>query len=300
MLTDEAEIVVEGGHGGPGKASFYKKAVGPDGGNGGKGGDLYFETTTDLYALNRYMSKKHFLAPMGERGGSNKKSGLDANDLVLIVPIGTDLTDLDTGEVFSLDTPGQRVLVCKGGIGGLGNADRANARMTTPLKAQPGLPGQVRKLRLNLRLIAQYGLIGLPSSGKSSLLNALTKANAKVGDYPFTTLEPNLGELNGRIIADIPGLIEGASNGKGLGDRFLKHIERVSVLLHCVSSDSTDPIGDYKTIREELKKYSPELLEKKEIILRTKSDVCKPKKLKGLPVSILDDESLLTLKSLLK
>lgn len=296
MLIDQAEIVVAGGHGGAGKASFFKKGRGPDGGNGGQGGNVYFETTTDLMALNRYAGKKDFLAPNGENGGSNKKSGLDAEDLVLIVPVGTDLTDLDTGEIFQIEG---KTLICKGGIGGLGNAERANSRMTTPLKAQPGMPGQKRRLKLNLKLIADFGLVGLPNAGKSSLLNALTAANAKIGDYPFTTLEPNLGVFKGKIIADIPGLIEGASEGKGLGVRFLKHIEKVKVILHCVVADSQNPEKDYETVREELGKYNPELLNKKEIIIRTKSDICKPKNLKGIIVSVLDDKSLEELKKLL-
>ncbi len=286
MLIDQAEIVVAGGHGGLGKASFFKKGRGPDGGNGGDGGNIYFETTTDLTALNRYAGKKDFAAPNGENGGSNKKSGLDAKDLTLIIPMGTDLTDLDTGEVFQIDG---KALICKGGMGGLGNADRANSRMTTPLKAQPGLPGENRRLKLNLKLIADFGLVGLPNAGKSSLLNALTAANAKIGAYPFTTLEPNLGVYKGKIIADIPGLIEGASAGKGLGVRFLKHIEKVKVILHCVAADSENPKKDYQIVREELGKYNPELLNKKEIILRTKCDICKPKDLKGVNVSVLDE-----------
>lgn len=292
MLTDEAEIVVSGGHGGAGKASFFKKGRGPDGGNGGEGGDLYFETTTDLFALNRYSSKKEFTANAGENGGSNKKSGLNADSLTLLVPMGTDIIDQETGEIFCFDNPDQKMQICHGGMGGLGNADRANSRMTTPLKAQPGMPGQTRHLKLILKLIADFGLVGLPNAGKSSLLNALTNANAKVADYPFTTLEPNLGVINGKILADIPGLIEGASAGKGLGFRFLKHIEKVKTILHCVAADSADPKADYQTVREELKKYNPELLNKKEIILRTKSDICKPKGLKGLNISVLDDESI--------
>ncbi len=308
MLIDEAIIAVSGGHGGPGKASFFKKGRGPDGGNGGKGGDLYFRSTSDLMALNRYASKKSFSAADGEAGSSNKKAGQKAADLILTAPVGTDLVDLDTGEVFSLNLPNQLILLCTGGVGGLGNADRANSRMTTPLKAQPGLPGQNRHLKLTLKLIADFGLVGLPNAGKSSLLNALTNASAKVADYPFTTLEPNLGVVDGRVIADIPGLIEGASGGKGLGDRFLKHIEKVPVILHCVASDSRDILGDYQTIRNELGQYNSALLEKKEIVLITKSDLVDKKGLSQLSkslgkvnknilvVSVLDDQSLADLK----
>ena len=267
MLIDEVEITVSGGHGGPGKASFFRKGIGPDGGDGGRGGDLYFEATSDLLALNRYSGKKSFSAPNGDAGGSNRKSGLKGEDLLLTAPVGTDIIDLDTNEVFLLETPGQRILLAEGGLGGLGNNSLKNARMTTPIHAQHGLPGQARRLKLVLKLIADYGLVGLPNAGKSSLLNAVTSANAKVGDYPFTTLEPNLGVVNGKIIADIPGLISGASQGKGLGTRFLKHIEKVAVILHCLAVDSADPMGDYNTVREELKTYGELLADKKEIIL---------------------------------
>lgn len=300
MLIDDVVITVTAGHGGTGKASFFKKGRGPDGGNGGKGGDVYFEATTDLFALNRYSGTKNFRAVEGESGGSNKRFGHNAEDMTLLAPLGTELTDLDSKEVFNLTESNQKILICRGGIGGLGNAERANSRMTTPIYAQHGIPGQVRRLHLVLKLIADFGLIGLPNAGKSSLLNELTNANAKVAAYQFTTLEPNLGVFNGKVIADIPGLIEGASMGKGLGIRFLQHIEKVPVLLHCVAGDSLDPKKDYKIVREELKKYNPELLDKKEIILRTKSDICIPTKLKGLPVSILDDSSLAALKNLLR
>lgn len=304
MLIDEAQITVSGGHGGPGKASFFHKGRGPDGGNGGNGGDVYFETTSDLTAMARYASKKSFKAPDGEPGRSNKKAGANADDITLLVPVGTDLIDEETGEVFGLDKLEEKILICRGGEGGLGNADRANARMTTPYKAQPGLPGQERRLKLVLKLIADYGLVGLPNAGKSSLLNALTNASAKVGDYPFTTLEPNLGVSDGKVIADIPGLIEGASKGKGLGDRFLKHIEKVPVILHCIAADSADPRTDYTTIRKELEQYNPALLDKKEIIIMTKSDLGDNPKLKKLAkgvitVSVLDDESLQQLKKTL-
>lgn len=313
MLIDQATIIVSAGHGGQGKASFFKKGRGPDGGNGGKGGNVYFQATSDITALNQYASKQNFSAPMGEPGGSNKKFGRDATDLTLIAPVGTEILDLTTQEVFLLDSPNQKILLCHGGIGGQGNAARANARMTTPTKAQPGMPGQSRQLKLTLKLIADFGLVGLPNAGKSSLLNALTKANAKVGDYAFTTLEPNLGVLemkNGtkKILADVPGLIEGAATGKGLGIKFLKHIEKVSVILHCVSCESSDPIKDWRAVRQELGAYNPVLLEKKELVLLTKSDMVDPKtitalvkkfakiKLESLPVSVLDNASITDLK----
>lgn len=304
MLIDEVDIIIKAGHGGPGKVSFRgKKGGGPDGGNGGKGGDVFVEVTSDLYALNRYVSKKVLAAPIGEPGGSNEKSGSNASDLILMMPIGTFITD-GQGMEIELDELGKKVLLAKGGLGGKGNAFFKSPRNTTPRYAQPGLQGEEKKLNLKLKLIADFGLIGLPNAGKSSILNELTNANAKIGDYPFTTLEPNLGMLNGKVIADIPGLIEGASEGKGLGHKFLKHIEKVKLLLHCISSESENPVKDYKIINKELKEYNPLLLEKQEIILSTKSDLVDKndleKKLKSLsktkkqiiPVSIHDWESL--------
>lgn len=312
MLIDEVDIVIKPGHGGPGKVSFRgKKGGGPDGGNGGKGGDIFVEVTSDLYALNRFVSKKVLDAPNGEPGGSNEKSGSNANDLILIMPIGTFITD-GQGMEIELDELGKKVLLAKGGLGGKGNAFFKSSKNTTPRYAQPGLRGEEKKLNLKLKLIADFGLIGLPNAGKSSILNELTNATAKIGDYPFTTLEPNLGMLNNKVLADIPGLIEGASVGKGLGHKFLKHIEKVKLLLHCISSESEDPIKDYKIIQKELKEYNPLLLEKQEIILLTKSDLLDEKdlekKLKSLaktqkqiiPVSIHNWESLQSLIKLLE
>lgn len=316
MIIDEADIKIVAGHGGPGKASFFKKGVGPDGGNGGRGGDIFFVATTDSLMLGRYWSQKSFAAEPGEAGGSNSRSGHDAPELLLPVPVGTEITDLDTGETWAISSPSDKILVAQGGIGGLGNEARKSAVMTTPLYAQHGLPGKERRLKLNLKLIADFGLIGLPNAGKSSLLNAITSANAKIGDYAFTTLEPNLGVLkaaDGRniVLADVPGLIEGASIGKGLGMRFLKHIEKVPVLLHCVSATSATPLADYKTIRGELGTYGKGLLKKREIILLTKIDeltddevtkkvsLLKQTHKRVIPVSILKDESIVLLKKLI-
>lgn len=311
MLTDEANITIEAGHGGPGKASFFKKGRGPDGGNGGKGGDVFIQVVSDLTALNRFAGKTYFKAPDGEMGQSNQKSGRNAENLVIVVPVGTEATDLETNEVWNFDTIGQEIMIGEGGLGGLGNFQLRSARNTTPLQAQRGLPGKKRELKLVLRFIADFGLIGLPNAGKSSLLNELTAANVKTADYPFTTLEPNLGVYEGKILADVPGLIEGASKGKGLGIKFLKHIEKVPVLLHCISSDSPSPLADYKVIRNELKSFNSNLAKKKEIILLTKTDLVteeevarkmeelRPTKKKVVPVSIHDFEALEKLKKII-
>ena len=310
MLIDEVEIIVEGGHGGAGSVSFIGKHGGPDGGDGGKGGDVYVEATTDLYALNRFLSKSTLSAENGKPGAERLKSGNGGEDLVIIVPVGTVLIE-ESGIEIDLNDLDKKILLVKGGLGGRGNAFFKSSRNTTPEYAQSGLPGEEKKLNLKLKLIAEFGLIGLPNAGKSSLLNEITNAEAKIGDYPFTTLEPNLGMLNGKILADVPGLIEGASEGKGLGHRFLKHIEKVKLLLHCISSESEDLLKDYQVIHKELKAYNPMLLEKDEIILLTKSDLLETKEMekkikllsktkkKIVPLSIHNWESLQELIELL-
>lgn len=273
MLVDEAKIIVQGGKGGPGRVSFYARTRGgPNGGDGGKGGDVYVEVTSDLYALQRFLSHPKCVADNGEQGGFNLKSGASGKDLILKMPIGTSLID-QNGIEIELNELSKKVLLAKGGLGGKGNSFFKSPSNTTPRYAQPGLRGEEKQLMLKLKLIADSGLIGLPNAGKSSLLNELTNAEAKIGDYPFTTLEPNLGMLSGKVIADIPGLIEGAAEGKGLGHKFLKHIEKVHLLLHCISSQSDNPLKDYMIVHAELEKFNPKLLEKQEIILLTKSDL---------------------------
>lgn len=313
MLTDEvSEIILRAGKGGAGKVSFFPGfKAGPDGGNGGKGGDLYLVASSDLYLLNQFSRQKEFKAEDGEAGGSNRKTGKDGVDLEIKVPVGTSLTDLDSGEEIELEKVGQRILICKGGLGGRGNWEFRSPRRTTPEYAQPGQIGQEKHFKVVLKLIADFGLIGLPNAGKSSLLDELTNSQARVASYPFTTLEPNLGVMNQGIIADIPGLIEGASGGKGLGIQFLRHIEKVKLLIHCIAADSKDPRKDYNVVERELKQFNQELLEKKQIILLTKSDLVGRKDLeklmkslekagdKVLSVSIYDWDSLENLKRVL-
>lgn len=312
MLIDDVDIIIRGGHGGAGKVSFYPGHYGgPDGGNGGRGGDVYIRVVSDLTSLNQFSRKKIVEGINGNAGGSNIKSGLNGGDIEIIMPVGTFLTDKRTGETIELDKVDQRILIAKGGLGGRGNTEFKSSLRTTPKFAQPGLAGDERYFKVNLKLIADFGLIGLPNAGKSSLLNELTKATAKVAEYPFTTLEPNLGVVNRKILADIPGLIEGASEGKGLGIKFLKHIEKVNLLLHCISAESDDPISDYQTVKSEMEKFNPEILKKEEIILLTKTDLVDKKqvteklktlkklKKKILPVSIHDWDSLQFLKKIL-
>lgn len=312
MFVDEAEVIFQAGNGAPGKASFYRGyKSGPDGGDGGDGGNLFITVTSDLTILAQFMGNKTRMAESGENGNKCRKRGRNGKDTTVILPLGATLTDQNTGEIIELDDLNKKILLCKAGHGGRGTYALRSPSNTTPQKAEPGTPGQKRNLKIVLKLIADYGLIGLPNAGKSSLLNVLTASCAKVADYPFTTIEPNLGVMGKKVLADIPGLIEGASIGKGLGIKFLKHIQKVSILLHCISAESDSLEADYKTVREELRKFNPVLTEKKEIILLTKSDTVSPEDLgkKGkimagygfvCPVSVLDDQSLSEMKKLLK
>lgn len=312
MLVDEIEVLIKAGDGGPGKVSFKRPPQrGPDGGNGGRGGDVIVRPTTDLMALAQYSHLKKIEASNGERGERNRKYGKNGADKYIYIPVGSTIKDNITGQETEINNQ-QQFILCKGGLGGRGNFEFRSSTNTTPEYAQPGMPGQQLQAVVVLKLIAEFGLIGLPNAGKSSLLNELTGTSVKTADYPFTTLEPNLGVFEGRVIADIPGLIEGASSGKGLGIKFLKHIEKTSVLLHCIAADSKNPLDDYKTVRDELGEFSQQLLEKPEIILITKSDLVTPlvfekivKRFKSLnkqiySISIYDYNSLEGLKTTLK
>ena len=266
MLIDEARITVEAGHGGPGKATFFpsrNKKGGPSGGNGGKGGNIYAVLNLHMSDLNKYSLKNSYKAENGQSGEGFLRKGADGQDLELPLPEGTTITEEVTGKVYEITRDNTRILLAKGGPGGKGNNALKSSIHTTPRQAELGKPGEEKILRLVMRLIADVGLIGLPNAGKSSLLNLLTAAHAKIGSYTFTTLEPNLGAYNGQILADIPGLIEGAAQGKGLGTKFLKHVEKVELLLHCIAADSQDVVKDYEVVRGELGLFNPALLEKK-------------------------------------
>ncbi len=311
MLITEINIKLRAGDGGDGKVSFYKERKGPDGGNGGNGGNIFITATSDVYALNNLSKGPLMKAENGQHGMSTKRYGRFGKDLEIKVPIGTIITDKNSKKVFEVNKKDSHFLLCKGGDGGKGNWEFRSSTNITPMQAQRGFAGQERDLYINLKFIADYGFIGLPNAGKSSLLKEITNANPKIGDYPFTTIETNLGELNGKILADIPGLIEGASKGKGLGIKFLKHVEKVSLFFHCISCELKDPIKSYKQIRKELKGYNPKLLEIPETVLLTKTDLKSEKevtlilktlkKLKReiLPVSVHNWDSLEELKALI-
>lgn len=283
MLIDEAVITVKGGDGGNGAATFRRNAQtakgGPDGGNGGNGGSVYFQGVDDISLLSQFAYKKKVIAENGVNGARQKMHGRNGHDLIVFVPLGTNVTDLKTNKTFEiLDT--SKVLISSGGKGGRGNDEFKSATVQAPKYREFGEEGESKNLMLELKLIADIGLIGLPNAGKSSLLAKLTNANPKIGDYPFTTLEPNLGVFNKLIIADIPGLIEGASSGKGLGDKFLRHIEKTKTLIHCIDITSKDIKKDYETIRNELGQYNPLLLNKNELVVLTKTDLIKPNECK--------------------
>jgi GTP-binding protein len=275
-FLDEITINVSSGKGGDGVVRWRQEKFiakgGPAGGDGGRGGDVYVRAIRSLRVLDIYKSKKDYAAQDGEPGGSRSLKGANGEDLYLEFPIGSTITNTTNGLVYELTKEGQEIKILTGGGMGHGNEHFKSSTNQTPTQSTPGKPGESAELHIEVSLIADIGLVGYPNAGKSSLLNALTNATAKVGDYPFTTLDPNLGDLYGFIIADIPGLIEGASDGKGLGDKFLRHIAKTKVIVHLVSFENPNMLKAYETIREELTKYGSGLDAKDEIILLTKTD----------------------------
>ena len=311
MLIDDVTITLSGGDGGPGVVGFNrtKGSLGPTGGNGGQGGDVVLEATPDLTALLQFRYKKDFKTPNGKSGTARLRDGERGADLTLKVPIGTVITNLDNAWTHEFTKVGENVVVAKGGYRGRGNFHFRASTNTSPRESEQGQLGEQFRFRLELKMIADIGLIGLPNSGKSSLLNALTGAHSKVGNYPFTTLEPHLGAYFGLILTDIPGLIKGASEGRGLGTKFLRHIERTRSLFHLVSAESEDVLRDYHIIRNELNTYNPELIKKKEHLFLSKMDLVSPEDVKAKlhvlkkvnktarAISVIDDESLKVLKA---
>ncbi|TKD21599.1 GTPase ObgE [Rhodobacter capsulatus] len=287
-FLDLAKVYIRSGGGGGGCVSFRREKFvefgGPDGGDGGKGGSVYAEAVEGLNTLIDFRYQQHFFAQSGQHGMGSQCTGKDGADIVLKVPVGTEILDEDEETVIAdLTVPGQRVLLAKGGNGGWGNQRFKTATNRAPAHANPGQEGVERTLWLRLKLIADAGLLGLPNAGKSTFLAAVSNARPKIADYPFTTLVPNLGVvgIDGKefVMADIPGLIEGASEGRGLGDQFLGHVERCSVLLHLVDGTSSTITKDYRTIIAELEAYSEELFEKPRITVLNKADALDAKTL---------------------
>jgi GTP-binding protein len=308
-FIDEARIYAESGKGGDGVIRWLRTKEsargGPAGGDGGKGGDVVLVGVRDLAALSNYRYEKKFHGENGEAGKGELKHGSNGADALLKVPVGTTIRVVDTGEEYEITQEDERITLFRGGKGGLGNARFKSSTNQNPFEQTAGRKGKGSELELTLKIIADAGLIGLPNAGKSSLLNALTRAKSKVGDYPFTTLGPSLGDFYGYILADIPGLIEGASSGRGLGIKFLKHVERTGILLHLVSADQDDAVAAYREVRGEIELFGHGLADKREIIVLSKTDLRTPDECETiakalakatgkevLSVSIADDDAL--------
>ena len=308
MFIDELTLHLKAGRGGDGVVRWRhekgKDHAGPSGGNGGKGGDVYAVAVRDIGILSAYRNVGGFEAGRGEDGAKNTKQGGMGRDVLIKLPVGSRLTNLVTGYSIELLTDTEKVLLLRGGRGGLGNEHFKGSTNICPKQSTLGVEGEEADFQIELFLVVDIGIIGLPNAGKSSLLNTLTSAQSRVGDFPFTTLEPALGDFYGLVIADIPGLIEGAAKGKGLGHKFLRHIERTKALVHCISSEVEDPPEVYRVVRNELELYNKAMKKKQEVIVLTKADLLtdeeREKKLKlfkkvssnVFSVSILDDRSV--------
>ena len=291
-FVDYVKINVSSGNGGKGSAHFRREKYitkgGPDGGDGGRGGNVVFVSDKSLWTLYHFKFQKHFKCGHGGDGSKNRSSGADGKDVKIKVPIGTVIKDAESDKIiYETIEDGEEKIILEGGKGGLGNWNFRSSTNQAPRYAQPGLKGKEMQLTLELKLLADVGLVGFPNVGKSTLLKTLTSAKPKIGNYEFTTLKPNLGIVEYRnfksfVIADIPGIIEGASEGKGLGHYFLRHIERNSVLLFLLSADSKDVVKEYEVLLNELKKYNPELIDKQRLIAISKSDLINEKNIEKI------------------
>ena len=285
-FIDEVSIIIKAGKGGNGASSFRREKYipfgGPDGGHGGNGGSIYFIADENINTLSKFRGRKNYDADDGVKGAGRQKNGHAGEDLYIRVPVGTLIKDDETRDLLcDLHTHDMTFLAAKGGRGGLGNSYFKTSTNQAPRYAQVGDEGETRTIYLELKLLADIGLVGFPNAGKSTLISVISDARPKIADYPFTTLEPNLGVYYDLILADIPGLIEGASAGKGLGIKFLRHVERTKVLFHLVSAESEDPLKDYYAVIKELMTYNEELLKKPEYIFLAKSDLIDEKTLKA-------------------
>ncbi len=318
-FVDYVKIMVRSGHGGPGSRHFRREKFspkgGPDGGDGGRGGHIILRGNKQMWTLLHLKYRKHIIAEFGGSGGKSRSTGKDGEDIILDVPLGTIVKDAETGDVlFEINTDGEMIIVAKGGRGGLGNVNFKSSTMQTPRFAQPGEDFDEGWKILELKILADVGLVGFPNAGKSTLLSKVSAAKPEIADYPFTTLVPNLGIVAYRgdqsfVMADIPGIIEGAHEGKGLGLRFLRHIERNSILLFLIPADSKDHYNEYQILLNELKQFNPELIDKQKIVAISKSDLLDPdlmadisKEMKGIPhvfFSSIAESGIVELKDLI-
>lgn len=277
MFVDQITIYAKAGDGGDGVTRWshekFKPMAGPSGGNGGRGGDIIMRSVRDVNLLAKYTGEKKFIAEKGEEGMGKSRFGKNGEDLIIEIPVGSVVKDVERGRVYEFMTEGHEERIFKGGGGGLGNEHFKSATNRSPEESTKGRKGEDGELEITLSLVVDVGIIGMPNAGKSTLLNSLTNAQSRIGDYPFTTLEPHLGDLHGYILADIPGLIIGASEGKGLGHTFLRHVTHTKMLLHLVSLEDKDIMERYFSIRNELKSYSEDLVNKEEWIIFTKKDL---------------------------
>jgi GTP-binding protein len=295
-FLDQAKIFISSGAGGPGAVSFrrekYIEYGGPDGGAGGKGGDIIFEAVPGLNTLIDFRYTQHFRAPRGKGGAGRDQTGAGGNDLVVKVPVGTQILADDDERTLLADLTevGQRLTFLEGGMGGRGNASYKTSTNRAPRQHQTGMPGEEMYVWLRLKLLADVGLVGLPNAGKSTFLNAVTNADAKIGDYPFTTLRPQLGVVRHKsvefVLADIPGLIEGAAEGAGIGDRFLGHVERTRVLLHLVDAEGEDPVEAWRVVRGELEAYGAGLEDKAEVLALSRCDLVEAERLEEIRAAL--------------